>query len=65
MVDEEEKKPTFNNLNEETILAINTYALKLPLLKVLAMDGAKQQIIEVEKAGLNTIHHIDHHVYKI
>ena len=61
---EEEKKPKFNNLNEEAILAINTYALQLPLLKVLAMDGAKQQIIEVEKAGLNTIHHVDHH-YKM
>ena len=65
MADEEEKKPNFNNLNEETIRAINTYALKLPLLKVLAMDGANQQIIEVEKARLNTIHYIDHHVYKI
>ena len=41
MADEEEKKPNFNKLNDETIRAINTYALKLPLLKVLAMDGAK------------------------
>ena len=41
MADEEERKSKFNKLNEETILAINTYALKLPLLKVLAMDGAK------------------------
>ena len=37
---EEEKKSSYPRLDEITCEAVNSFALKLPLLKVLAIDGA-------------------------
>ena len=62
---EEEKKSTYSGLDEITCEAVNSFSFKLPLHKVLAKDGAKQNIITVTKAGLNTIHFRDDSVYKV
>lgn len=36
--------------------ALDAISLKLPLIKVFAVDGARKAVMEVIKAGLNTIH---------
>ena len=41
VIEEEEKRPLYPNLDETTRAAIDAISLKLPLIKVLAIDGAQ------------------------
>jgi len=52
-------------LDDSTSEAVNLFSLKLPILKILAVDGARNCIMKIDEQTTETVQFVDDKVYKV